>query len=146
MSLTRKSSRKPGSRMLSPELQQPVARQIPCCTCWPSPTKRRSPFPSTISTASAHLFPFSRISNPEDDLSQQISTQQAALRSSQSASLKLDCFAAIASPLPDERSPKKRPLPRKPPRSRLSPTSTHPPTRPPASPSSKEISPRNAAS
>src|SRR5260370_31510250 len=110
MSLPRKSSPKPRSRMPSPELPQPVARQIPCCTCWPSPTKRRSPFPSTISTASAHFFPFSRISNLEGDLSQHISTQQPALRSSRTASLKLDCLAAIASPLADEHSPHKRPL------------------------------------
>jgi len=52
--------------------------------------------------------PLLPISNPEDVLSQPISTQQAALRSSQSAWLKLDCSAAIVSPSLDAPSPGSR--------------------------------------
>src|SRR6266581_2798095 len=83
------------------------------CTCWPLPTKRRFLFPSTILIALVRASRFLQISNREDDLLQPTSTQRAAPRSSQSVSLKLDCFAATPSPSPDALSPRKPPVPKK---------------------------------
>src|SRR6266702_2493066 len=89
-------------------------------------------FPSTILTALVRAFPFLQISNREDDLLQLISTQRAAPRSLQSASLKLDCFAATPSPSPDALSPRKPPVPKKRRRRKLSANSTLPSSRPAA--------------
>src|SRR5712691_3905805 len=88
-SLPRRLSRTP-SQALPPRAVPPT----PCCTCWPSPTRPGSRFLSTILTALVRTSPFLQISNREDDLLQPTSTQQAAPRSWQSVSLKLDCFAA----------------------------------------------------
>src|SRR3989442_10744319 len=63
------------------------------CTCWPSPTRPGSRFPSTILTALVPASPFLQISNREDDLFQPTSTHQAAPRSCQSVSLQLHPFA-----------------------------------------------------
>src|SRR5712691_10165258 len=125
---------------------QPEAQQTLCCTCWPSPTKRSSLFPSTISIVSVRACRSLPISNLEEDLSQPISTQQAALLSSQSACLKLDCSAETLSPLPDARSLKKQPRLKRRRRKKSSASSTRRSSRPADSLSSKEISLRKAAS
>src|SRR5437867_11738 len=112
-SLLQRSSPKRRLKTPSPELPQPAARQILCCIFWPSPTKRKSRSPLTISTVSVRACRSSPISNLEDVLSQPISTRQAALRSSQSACLKLDCSAEMPSPLREVLLPKKQPKLRK---------------------------------
>ncbi len=86
----------PRRRLRTPSLGLPprAVPPTPCCTCWPSPTRPGSRFPSTILTALVRASPFLQISNREDDLLQPTSTQRAAPRSWQSVSLKLDCFAA----------------------------------------------------
>ncbi len=70
-------------------------------------------FPLTISIASVRKRRFWPISNQEDALSQPTYTQQAVLRSSQSACLKQACSVATALPSRDARSLKKLPKPKK---------------------------------
>src|SRR2546429_6185097 len=112
-SLLQRSSRKRRLKTPSPELLQPAAPQTLCCIFWLSPTKRKFPFPLMILTASVRACQSLPISNLEDVLSLPISTRQAALRSSQSACLKLDCSAEMPSPSREALLPKKQPKLRK---------------------------------